>query len=69
MLRDVKTGKRYRNIKKGTIYLVVGFARHSETLETLVLYREVDDGLRVVVLARPQSLFMEKFEELSSTDD
>ena len=53
---DVKPG-RYRHYK-GRFYRVMGVARHSETLEELVVYRALygDRGLWV----RPKKMFLEK---------
>jgi cyclomaltodextrinase / maltogenic alpha-amylase / neopullulanase len=50
---------RYRHYK-GNHYDVIGLARHSETLETLVIYRAVygEGGLWV----RPLSMFQEHVE-------
>ncbi len=50
---------RYKHYKGGE-YEVVGVARHSETLEPLVVYRPLyqDSGLWV----RPYSMFFEKVE-------
>jgi hypothetical protein len=52
---DIKLG-RYRHYK-GKDYEVVGVARHSETLELLVVYRPLynDSGLWV----RPHAMFFE----------
>lgn len=45
---------------KGKLYEVIGVAKHSETLEELVVYRELsgDHGLWV----RPKKMFMEAVE-------
>lgn len=53
---DVKIG-RYRHYK-GPEYEVIGCAKHSETLEELVVYRTLygDYGLWV----RPKAMFCEK---------
>ncbi len=50
---------RYRHYK-GADYLVIGVARHSETEETLVVYRQLygDGGLWV----RPLAMFTETVE-------
>ena len=50
---------RYRHYKGGE-YELVGVARHSETLETLVVYRPLynDSGLWV----RPYAMFVEDVE-------
>ena len=52
----VKPG-RYRHCKAGEEYEVIGIARHSETLEELVVYRALygDHGLWV----RPRKMFEE----------
>lgn len=57
-LPDIKLG-RYRHYKGGE-YEVVGMARHSETLEPLVVYRPVynQSGLWV----RPYAMFVEQIE-------
>jgi hypothetical protein len=54
----MQTG-RYRHYK-GNEYEVLGAARHSETLEELVVYRPLygDHGLWV----RPRSMFVESVE-------
>lgn len=53
---DIATGK-YRHYK-GKEYEVIGCARHSETLEELVVYRALygDHGLWV----RPKDMFLER---------
>ncbi len=57
-MAPLQTG-RYRH-GKGNEYEVIGVARHSETLEELVVYRALygDHGLWV----RPKAMFMESVE-------
>jgi hypothetical protein len=57
-MNDVQAG-RYRHYK-GKEYTVIGVARHSETEEELVVYRQEygDHGLWV----RPKAMFMESVE-------
>lgn len=57
-LPQLETG-RYRHYKGGE-YEVLGVARHSETLEALVVYRPLynDSGLWV----RPYAMFVEQIE-------
>jgi hypothetical protein len=44
---------------KGGLYEVIGVAKHSETLEELVVYRHLDDQSLWV---RPLSMFLEEVE-------
>lgn len=57
-MHEIKPG-RYRHYK-GNEYTVLGVARHSETLEELVVYRQEygDRGLWV----RPAAMFVETVE-------
>ena len=58
MMDELKPG-RYRHFK-GNEYEAIGLARHSETLEQLVVYRALygEGGLWV----RPLDMFMEEIE-------
>ena len=62
-MAEVQPG-RYRHYK-GREYTVLGVARHSETLETLVVYRQEygDRGLWV----RPATMFAETVEHAGRT--
>ena len=51
---EIRPGARYRHYKGGE-YELVSLAKHSETLEELVIYRSVDTG---ELWARPKSLFI-----------
>jgi len=57
-MNDLKLGK-YRHYK-GKIYEVIGLAKHSETLEELVVYCTVDD--KNDMWARPAKMFLEEVE-------
>ncbi len=58
MAEKIKLGK-YRHFKGG-LYEVVGFAKNSETLEDMVIYRALyDDG---EVWVRPLSMWCEVIE-------
>lgn len=50
----IKLGK-YQHYKGG-IYKVIGVARHSESLEELVVYQHLDDG---ELWVRPAKMFLE----------
>ncbi len=53
---DIKKGK-YRHYK-GKEYEVIGIAKHSETLEELVVYRALYGNNELWV--RPKKMFLEK---------
>lgn len=56
---DVVIGGKYRHFK-GNEYMVVGVAKHSETLEDMVIYRKLydDGGLWI----RPKDMFLDTVE-------
>lgn len=56
---DVKIGKKYKHFK-GKDYLVLNLAKHSETLEDLVVYQALYGEYGIWV--RPLSMFLEKVE-------
>lgn len=59
-MKKVKLGK-YKHYK-GNFYEVIGVARHSETLEELVVYRalyDVPEYGRNSLWVRPKKMFME----------
>ena len=56
--KTLKLGK-YRHFK-GHEYEVIALAKHSETLEDMVVYRNLDD--RKDVWVRPLKMFLEKVE-------
>ena len=51
---DVKGGALYRHFKGG-LYRVCGFATHTETRETMVIYEDVEGK----IWARPIEMFCE----------
>ena len=58
---EIRLGK-YRHFK-GNEYEVIGVARHSETLEKLVIYKSLYESERYpkgTLWARPLSLFLSK---------
>ena len=58
-LRTLKIGKKYRHFK-GKEYLVMHIAKHSETLEGLVVYQALYGEMGVWV--RPLEMFLEQVE-------
>lgn len=58
-MRTVKIGKKYRHFK-GNEYLVIHIAKHSETLEELVVYQALYGEMGVWV--RPLDMFLDQVE-------
>ena len=52
-MREIKAGQKYKHFK-GTMIEVIDIAKHSETLEELVIYKHLVDG---EILARPIDMF------------
>lgn len=52
----------YRHSKKGTLYRVIAIAKHSETLEPMVIYEAQYDNPESKLWARPASMFEELVE-------
>ena len=53
---SVEIGKKYKHYK-GNVYEIITFAKHTETMEDLVIYKSVSDGK---IWARPLVMFSEK---------
>ncbi|MGH7196640.1 MAG: DUF1653 domain-containing protein [Candidatus Saccharimonadales bacterium] len=59
----VQVGAIYRHYKKKTDYLVLALARHSETLEPLVVYVALYSNDASQVWARPLKMWEEQVED------
>ena len=60
--QSIKIGSWYTHYK-GTLYRVISVARHSETLQEMVVYQRVGSGIESVDLqiwVRPLDLFLEQ---------
>jgi hypothetical protein len=55
----IQSGKKYRHFK-GNEYMVLHLAKHSETMEELVVYQALYGEMGIWV--RPLSMFLEKVE-------
>lgn len=60
-MHKVRVG-RYRHSKTGKEYRVIGVAKHSETLEDLVVYECTYDNPKNKLWVRPLSMFAEEVE-------
>lgn len=60
---DIKVGDIYKHSKKGGLYKIIAIAKHSETLEDVVIYEaQYEDNPIAKVWARPLSNFVEEIE-------
>lgn len=57
----MKLGK-YQHTKTGNYYRVIAIAKHSETLEDLVVYEALYENPQSKIWARPLKIFTEKVE-------
>jgi hypothetical protein len=58
---ELKLGK-YKHFKGG-LYRVIGVAKHSETLEKMVVYEALYDNPRSKLWVRPLEMFLEEVEK------
>lgn len=57
----LKIGK-YQHSKTGNFYKVISLAKHSETLEDLVVYECLYDNPKSKLWVRPLKMFLEEVE-------
>ena len=58
-MQDILIGRTYKHFK-GNLYKVIGFAKHSETLEEMVVYQPLKTGDNWV---RPAKMWNEVVDE------
>ncbi|MFA7636370.1 MAG: DUF1653 domain-containing protein [Monoglobales bacterium] len=58
-MRELKVGKVYRHFK-GNLYMVEGIAKHSETCEPFVVYRQMYGEKSLWI--RPLDMFLEEVD-------
>lgn len=61
MVDEIKLGGVYQH-HKGKNYLVLDLARHSETMEWLVVYECLYENPESKIWVRPLALFLQKFK-------
>ena len=54
-MQEISIGKKYRHYK-GNLYQIIALAKHSETLDEMIIYKSLKDG---AVWARPKSMWNE----------
>lgn len=52
----------YKHTKKGKLYRVLYIAKHSETLEDMVMYEALYDNPLGKMWVRPKAMFLEDIE-------
>lgn len=57
-MQEISIGKIYKHYK-GNKYKILAFAKHSETLEDLIIYQSIEDNK---TWARPYSMWNEKID-------
>jgi len=60
-MTNPKIGGLYKHYKTEKLYKVVGIARHSETLEDMVIYQPQYES-ETALWVRPLKMFLEKIE-------
>ncbi|HYF98410.1 MAG TPA: DUF1653 domain-containing protein [Coxiellaceae bacterium] len=61
-MKEIQIGRRYQHYRNQQLYRIIGLARHSETLEEMVIYQALYDCEKFgsnTIWARPKSLFLE----------
>ena len=58
-MQEISVGRKYRHYK-GNLYEIIALAKHSETLEDMIVYRAVTDGKTWV---RPYSMWNEVVDD------
>ena len=58
-MKEIEIGKTYKHYK-GNVYKVIALAKHSETLEDMVVYSSLDDSKTWV---RPKKMWFETVDD------
>lgn len=62
-MNSLQAGQLYKHYKTQKLYKVIGVAKHSETLEDLVIYEAQYDNPTSKLWARPLKMFTEEVEK------
>jgi len=58
-MQQIEIGKNYKHYK-GNIYKIIGFAKHSETLEEMIIYQSEKSG---EIWVRPYKMWNETVDD------
>jgi len=58
-MSDVEVGRLYKHTKSGKLYKVIALAKHSETLDDLVVYEALYENPTSQFWVRPIRMFLE----------
>lgn len=58
-MQEITIGKKYKHFK-GNLYKIIGFARHSETDEDMIIYESLRNN---TVWVRPKSMWNEVVDD------
>ena len=58
-MQEILIGKTYKHYK-GNLYKIIAFAKHSETLEEMIIYESLKNG---AIWARPKTMWNDFIEE------
>ncbi len=59
---EIKVGNIYKHSKKGGLYKIIVIAKHSETLEDMVIYEAQYENPLAKIWARPLNMFLDEVE-------
>lgn len=62
-MQEIIVGKTYKHFK-GNLYKVIGFAKHSETLEDMIVYESLRNN---TLWVRPKSMWNEVVDDIGTT--
>ena len=61
-MEEIKSGQIWKHSKKGGTYKIIAIAKHSETLEDMVVYEAQYDNPMAKIWVRPLSMWQEIVE-------
>ena len=62
IMQNIEIGKTYKHYK-GNLYKIIGFAKHSETMEDMIVYQSIENN---AIWVRPYSMWNEIVDEIGT---